>query len=192
MPKSEATPPATTGAFSVPLAVSDLPRNRPHDFDISAEQNVLDAAAQELSILGLRKLRFSGTLEAEDNGDFVLNGSLGVTATQACVVSLEPVRTRIECDVTRRFTKVEEITEDEYQMRPEDDENTDPLTDIIDLGAVATETIALNLPDFPRAETASLEQNTFAPPGVTPLSDEDTKPFAGLAALKDKLSSDDG
>jgi hypothetical protein len=30
----------------------------------------------------------------------------------------------------------------------------------------------------------------FAEDGVTPLRDEDTKPFAGLAALRDRLEDD--
>jgi len=30
-----------------------------------------------------------------------------------------------------------------------------------------------------------------APEGVTPIADEDTRPFAGLAALRDKLDSGD-
>lgn len=187
MAKSETTPDAIDAAYSVPLIVQDLPRNRPFSFDQTPDTDTLDALAEELSILSLRKVKFSGEIEAQDNGDFVLTGMLGATAKQACVISLEPVTTRIDAKVTRRFTKMEKPKEDEYQIQEEEDENTDELGDVIDLGLIATESVALNLPDFPRADTAEIEQSSFAPPGVTPLTDDDTKPFASLAALKDKL-----
>ena len=41
------------------------------------------------------------------------------------------------------------------------------------------------------AADAELGAGRFAEPGVDTLSDEDVKPFAGLAALRDKLGKDD-
>ncbi len=42
-------------------------------------------------------------------------------------------------------------------------------------------------PLYPRADGAELGEAVFAEDGAEPLSDEDVKPFAGLAALRDKL-----
>ena len=47
--------------------------------------------------------------------------------------------------------------------------------------------LALALPLYPRAEGADLAQAQFAGPGVTPMTDEDARPFAGLKDLRDKL-----
>jgi uncharacterized metal-binding protein YceD (DUF177 family) len=69
---------------------------------------------------------------------------------------------------------------------PEDD-TAEPLPAVIDLEEVLIEALALALPDYPKAPDAKLEQTVFAPDGKTPISDEETKPFAALAALKDKL-----
>jgi hypothetical protein len=53
--------------------------------------------------------------------------------------------------------------------------------------AVLAEALALALPDYPRAPGAELGQAVFAEPGIEPLRDEALRPFAGLAAFKDRL-----
>ena len=69
---------------------------------------------------------------------------------------------------------------------PEDD-SEEQLEDVIDLARVFSEALSLALPDYPRAEGAELKTAEFAPPGVTPLTDEAARPFSVLAGLKDKL-----
>ena len=66
-----------------------------------------------------------------------------------------------------------------------------PCPTMIDPGAVMFEALALALPDYPRAPNAEVTQTVHAAPGVTPLRDEDLRPFAGLASLARKLSGDD-
>jgi len=69
------------------------------------------------------------------------------------------------------------------------DENVDsePLSDLIDLVAIAREALALALPDYPRKKDAVLNQTVFAEPGSAPMTDEDAKPFAELLALKKRF-----
>lgn len=172
------------------LVVGDLPKNRARKFRLEPSNAQLKKLAEDLQILGLKKLLFEGQVQFNDQGDLILDAELGVSATQECVVTLEPVKTRIDTTVVRRFCPDHGAVEDDRQMLEDEDENIDPLGETVDLGEILLESIALNLPDFPRVEGAALEQSTFAEDGVTPLKDEDTKPFAGLAALKDKLESD--
>ena len=47
--------------------------------------------------------------------------------------------------------------------------------------------LLLALPLYPRSENAELGEAVFTEDGVAPLKDEDTKPFAGLAALRDRF-----
>ena len=61
------------------------------------------------------------------------------------------------------------------------------LTAEIDLTAILTEELALNLPLYPRAADTVTTSETFAAPGVEPMTDAEAKPFAGLAALRAKL-----
>ena len=72
-----------------------------------------------------------------------------------------------------------------------DDDTIEPLPDVIDLGAVLAEALALNLPLYPRADGAHLDQAVFTEPGKLPMTDEDARPFAGLAGLRDQLKSED-
>ena len=71
---------------------------------------------------------------------------------------------------------------------PEDD-TAEPLGDIIDLQGVMIEELALALPAWPRSEGAGIGSVTVTEPGQTPLTEEAMKPFAGLAALRDKLGT---
>ena len=173
---------------TVPIEVASLPKSRPHHFAVSVVDAQIEALKEALDLLSLKKLKFEGTLAYNDHGELCLSADLGATVTQACVVTLEPVRTRIDAHVVRRFSADYLPPEDDRQMLEEEDENLEPLQDSIDLGLILMEAIALNLPDFPRAEGAELTQRMFSEPGVDPLQDEDVKPFAGLSALKDKLA----
>ena len=58
---------------------------------------------------------------------------------------------------------------------------------MIDLSEVMIESLALALPLYPRQDGAGFGQLSTTEPGAEQLSDEDVKPFAALAALKDKL-----
>jgi uncharacterized metal-binding protein YceD (DUF177 family) len=182
------TPEPAQPPFSHPVPLSRLAGKDRFIFNLTPDAQILEQLATFLGALKVAKTTFSGTLIAQDDGSVVLEADLGASVTQSCVVTLKPVKTRIDEKVTRRFVKSLNTPQDDHQILPEDDENIDLLRDPIDLGVVATEAIALALPAYPRADDANLDTHSVAPPGVTPLSDDDVKPFASLAALRDKLS----
>lgn len=168
--------------------VSGLSPRKPQPFEIAPGPEALQQVAEELGILGLKKLRFTGEVSAEGKEDWRLDGHLGATVTQACVVTLEPVNTRIEEDVARRFLANWPPPEEKgEEVEMPEDETIDPLGDQIDLWAVMTEALALALPAYPRADQAELETDSAIPPGADPIEEEETKPFAALADLKKKL-----
>lgn len=175
------------------FAVSDLSSKSPTRFEILPDAPTRAALAADLGIEGIRKLRFAGEISADGKRDWRLDAKLGATVVQACVVTLAPVTTRIDIDVTRRFlAKMPDLTLDEAgeAEMPEDD-TIEPLGPEIDPATVMAEALALNLPLYPRAEGADLGAATFAAPGVKPLDDEAVKPFARLAQLRDKLGNSD-
>jgi len=169
------------------LTLARLTRGKDTAFEITPEAGARASLAADLDLLALRKLRFAGRLVAEGARDWRLEATLGATVVQPCVVTAEPVTTRIDEPVLRRYlAEMPEPEEDEIEM-PEDD-TAEPLPVTLDLFGVMAEALALALPLYPRAPGAALEDATFAAPGVTPLTDEDAKPLAGLAALRDKLA----
>ncbi|SEG00794.1 YceD family protein [Jhaorihella thermophila] len=179
---------------ALPLRVADLAPNAPTPFDLKPDAETMRALAEELGLKGLRKMRFEGTIEPRGSRDWVLRAHLGATVVQDCVVTLEPVTTRIETDVIRTYlAEMPEPQGDEVEM-PEDD-TIEPLGSHIDPAAVMVEALALALPLYPRKEGAELGEAVFTEPGATPLRDEDMRPFAGLSALREALERkkpDDG
>jgi len=172
------------------LRVADLPQNAPTAFNLRPDAEVLNDIKNELELLGLRKLSFTGELRSQGKRDWALTGKLGATVIQPCVVTLEPVTTRIDIPVSRVF--VAEWTnpdEPEYEI-PEDDE-TEPLGVEIDPHQVMIEALSLALPQYPRKDGAELGSTGYTEPGKQPMTDADVKPFAGLAGLRDTLKKDE-
>ena len=142
------------------------------------------------NLIALRKMRLEGKLTPTGKNDWTLQARLGATVVQTCVVSLDPVSTRIEEPVDRLYTNaLPELADpdDAGEVESPEDDHIEPLPSQIDLASLATEALALAVPMYPRAEGAVLADANFTEPGKTAMRDEDTRPFAGLAGLKDQL-----
>ena len=160
---------------------------RPRPVDWSPDAETRARIAEGAGARGLRKLRLSGDLHPEGKADWRFEGMLGATAVQDCVVTLEPVTTRLDVRVARRYLAEPPPEAAGETEMPGDADEIEPLPDALDLAALAEEALALALPEFPRAEGAEAARTTAAPPGAAPLMDEERRPFAGLADLKAKL-----
>ncbi|MCI2393339.1 DUF177 domain-containing protein [Aliiroseovarius sediminis] len=177
--------------FTHPLRPAKLPTGRPTAFDLTPDQSTCDAIAADLGLLGLRKLRLSGELRPLGQHDWEMTAVLGATVVQTCVVTLDPVTTRIDETVERRWLAHMPDPEPAEEVEMPEDDNAEQLTETIDLGQVMVESLALALPLYPRVEGAKVDTANFAEPGITPMTDEDVKPFAGLSDLRDKLAKGD-
>jgi uncharacterized metal-binding protein YceD (DUF177 family) len=167
----------------LPLRVAELPPRRPTRFHLRPDGAARRELADDLGLSALRKLDFAGEVVAEGRHDWRLEARLAATVVQPCVVTAEPVVTRIETEVVRRFLReMPEPTETEAEM-PEDD-TLEPLGAVIDPGAVMREALALALPDYPRAPGAELAEADFPPPGAEPIEKARPNPFAVLEHLK--------
>ncbi len=177
--------------FERPKEVERLKAHKAIPFDVNPTEAEAEAIRESLGLRGLRKMRFTGELSPIGKRGWLVEGALGASITQECVVTLEPVKARIDTDVRLRFLPEAMIEDDTPEDVLEDD--VEPLGAIIDLGHVAVEALSLAMPDYPRAETEGVLRVTAEPEGAAPIKDEETKAFAGLAALRDKLGdSNDG
>ncbi|MCO6382167.1 MAG: DUF177 domain-containing protein [Vannielia sp.] len=168
------------------IRLSDLGTGQPTAFERVPDAGELDRIGTALGLLALRKLRFAGTLTPVGKQDWRLDGALGATVVQSCVVTLEPVTTRIEEKVVRRYLADFTFPDEDEAEMPEDDE-AEPLPANVDLDEVMQEALALALPAFPRAEGVELGEAVFTEPGAEPMTEEKVKPFAGLAELKKRM-----
>lgn len=180
-------PPAPSATAQTRIRLADPAPRQVTAFDLRPDADARAALADALGISAIRKLAFTGHLVPSGRRDWTLEARLGATVVQPCIVTLAPVTTRIDEDVTRRYMhELPEPAPGESEM-PEDEVEALPAT--LDLAEVMAEALALALPPWPRAADAGPVDLTVTEPGATPLDSEAARPFAGLAALRDKLGS---
>jgi uncharacterized metal-binding protein YceD (DUF177 family) len=152
------------------------------DFEISPDEREARAIAALLDVPSVRKMRLRGRIAQVAGGGWRLEAELGATVVQTCVVTLDPVTTRIEQPVRRIWMPAEAATR-EIVVAPDEEDEVERLDDRVDLGLVAIEALALALPAYPRKPGA-----TLGPAAEAELEAEaERKPFAGLAALRAKM-----
>lgn len=192
-PTSPSQPTVQPPPFQKPSVVATLSRARTHDFDLSPDSEEAVKIAAFLKIPEVSQLRFKGGISAEGDEDWRIDGRLTASVTQDCIVTLAPVEQKIDEKVFRLYVPEDEEAAilAEQDIDPDADDEPEGFTETIDPGQLAIEALALALDPYPRSPDAALDQAGFAPPGVTPLSDNDLKPFAGLAALKQQMESGD-
>ena len=184
---------ATSQPGKAQIRVADLNDRASRPFLIVPEADQLTALGAELGLSALRKLRFEGQLHPDGSRGWRLAGHIGATVVQPCVVTLAPVTTRVEEDVLRIYTPdiitPAQVEDDDGEGAPmPEDDALEPLPAVIDLEEVMAEALALALPQYPRAEDVELGEAVYTKKGTKPMTDEDIKPFAGLAGLRAKLA----
>ncbi len=175
--------------LSAPVRVADLNARTDHDVYLEPDTEARAALAERIGIPAIRKLRLAGRIEAEGSRDWRFAGRLGATVVQDCVITLDPVTTRIDVDVLRRYQAGYVAPEEDEIEMPEDD-SLEALGEVIDPGAILEEALALALPLYPRKDGAGIDEAVFTEPGKQPMTDEQARPFAGLAALRNQLEDD--
>ena len=192
------TSPIPSGSVPAPvsweLPVHALSRATDRELDFAPERKELRAVAKFLGLEDLATWRIKGRLIPAARDSFRLEARMTAKLTQKCVVTLDPVPARIDEDLLRTFVPEDSLAARELvdDLDPEGEDAPETYGQSIDLGAVAIEALALALDPYPRADDVDAETFRTAPPGVEPLTDEALRPFAKLAALKEKMSGGQG
>lgn len=160
------------------LRLSDLPGRKPTRFDLAPDAGARASIAAELGLSDLPVLSLRGQIAPMGRRDWKLNARLVATVVQPCVVTLDPVTTRIDEEIERLYLADFAPPEAEEVEMPDD--RAEPLPEMLDLGEVMTEALSLAIPPFPRAEGAE----GALPGGPGAEADAPTRrPFAGLDKL---------
>ena len=170
------------------IELRHLVQNRGVNFNLNFSKALVYSVVQRHELIKLQKASFLGTILPLSQGDWVLTGELGASIEQPCRLTLSPVRTRIDIQVTRNFRKallppLKIMSDTEYTS----DDNDEQLLQEIDICGIYCEVLSLELPDYPRTENVVATIIDYGPPGTTALTDAMAKPFAVLAGLKDKM-----
>lgn len=169
--------------FPRPLATSRLIRDGAHTFDETATESERDALTRLFGAISVDAFAFRGKITRQGEDGLRLKGHLTATVIQPCVVTLAPVKTKLDETVEREYSP--DIDPEKIDLDADEEDALEPLTRTLDIGLVATEAAALALPAYPRAKgvgTGDLITDTAAD------DPEREKPFAALAALREKLA----
>ena len=168
------------------MAIESLYLKQPNPFLFVPRRSAASAMAADIGAIEIKKLRFEGVVVSTGTSDWLLTGRLGATVVQECVVSLAPVKTRLDAKVARNFT-TEEAAGTTRSYAPVPDLDIEVVEGSIDLAAVAREALLLELPTYPKIEGAEAELSNF-PGGTEPEFHEDgRRPFASLSELRNRL-----
>ncbi len=171
--------------FRRPIAVAGLRRDAETPLRIAAEPDELAELARYLDVDRIDRLTLAGFISPAEDGGWRVRGRLVAKLEQTCVISLTPLRSRHDAEIERLYLPADRIiAELEVRVSHDDQDAPDPFTDSIDPAQFAVESLALMIDPYPRAGSAEMERRDFAAPGVTPLTDESSRPFAGLTVLK--------
>ncbi len=177
-----------TPEWSVPIRLADLAVGDPVDRRISASPDTLTALTRRFGILAIEEAEAVLTAERQKKDRVRVHGQLRARVVQACVVTLEPVATDLEVPVEILLLAPGDQEPHAVEMEAPEDEGDvdrhDGLT--VDLGEIAAQTLALHLPDYPRAEGAALPEGSSEEAGG--VGEGRDNPFAALAALKSRDS----
>jgi hypothetical protein len=182
----------TTVEFSRPIDPDALRARVGQPLTGEATEAEREALARRYGVPAVLSLSYTLTPSALGEDGWRFTGTVEARLTQTCVVTLEPVETSLLESIDRRFVPASTLPPvpegGELEFDADADDGPDGYEDAIDLGEVAAETAALAIDPYPRRDDATFEGVLAAPSGAEPLTDEAARPFAGLAALKGRLS----
>jgi uncharacterized metal-binding protein YceD (DUF177 family) len=168
------------GRWSVPVRVEDIPETGAH-FDLVAPPEVRADVVATAELVALPRLEAVFDAKRRGRGGAQVVGRVSADVGQTCVVSLEPMESRIDEPVDVIFVPPSAAASESLEevVSPHGDDPPEMLYDgKLDLGALALEFLLLAIDPYPRKPDA-----VFAAPPTTDGDDASSHPFAALAAL---------
>jgi uncharacterized metal-binding protein YceD (DUF177 family) len=149
---------------------------------IEADPKERAALAERFGLVALDRLQARmALLTTATKGLYRLDGHLEADVVQSCVVTLDPLPSRISDDFSRLYGLAEAALES-LDLDPEAEDPPDPIDHgAIDIGEAAAEQLALCLDPFPRKAGVEFADSAFAPK-----PDKADNPFRVLEARPGK------
>ncbi len=170
--------------FSRPVRLDTL-GEAPRAMEVAAGPEERAALAKRFGLVALDRLDAALTL-SRTGDEVAVHGTLQASVVQACVASGAPVPADLAAPFDILFRPMAEAKAAEEEIELSESEMDVVFYDRaeIDVGEAVAETLALALDPYPRTPEA---ESILRDAGVKPEGEEETGPFAALAALKGKL-----
>ena len=173
--------------FSRKARVRDLKAEAGLSINTKADAAERAALAERFAAIAVPRFSVAAKFHPWRDG-WRVSGVARARVTQSCVATLADVDQVIEERFERCFTPHPEAEASEQDIDPEAEDPPELLGDSIDVGEIAAETVALALDPYPRAAGADFVATAAAPDGAEVFEEPEIRPFAALAALRDKLT----
>lgn len=171
--------------WSRKIAAMSVSRNG-ISFALSADEATRKQIAESLDLDRLDALSARFLLRMSSGEIVTVTGDVTAQGCQRCVVSLAPVPFEVSEPVEQRYASdavLPKPTKAEIERSLDDPDPPEPFDNgMIDIAALAVETLSMALPPFPKAEGAIHAETA----SDSPESFRSESPFAALAALKGK------
>jgi uncharacterized metal-binding protein YceD (DUF177 family) len=183
MTASDDIAPLAASPLDWTMRVEDVPER---GFVWRAEATAAERArlVDALQLTALSRLVAEGRIDGAAGGIYRLKGRILADVVQACVVSLDPVTSKIDEPLSVEFRPPAEIG-DELATTPDYnvDFDVEPIVrGHLETGRIVYEQFAASLDPYPRASGAGTPIDLVAKPRGA----GEVNPFAVLAKLKDK------
>jgi uncharacterized metal-binding protein YceD (DUF177 family) len=156
----------------------DVPRGAPKRMSYEAGTKELEALKQYAGIDDLSRFHTEFEALALSGGRFRVSGTFSADLTQASVVNLEPVPSRIEENFAVEYWPEEALEGGEPENWPLDKDLPEPIREgRIQIGAFLSELFVLALDPYPKNDGDSFDWQPEEP-------QEEANPFAVLSRLK--------
>ena len=155
-----------TAELSRPCAVDRLPTGG-LDFAVEATAPERAALARRFDLAGLDRLEAEGRVGVVDGGLVEVAGRLRAAVSQHCVVTFEPVPAQVDAEFRRLFARADDegaAGRREVEIDPEAEEPEPLAGDVLDLGELVAEELAVSLDPYPRSPEAGAVLAAYAPP----------------------------
>lgn len=171
--------------FSRPIDVGHLDDGEERTETIEAEEPERAALVRRFGLEALERLVAEVRLERRGR-QVVAEARIEGDATQACVVSLDPVPAVVHQTVEQIYDPdVRDTGEFDELVDIDDDDPPEPLVDeTVDIGELVAERFGLELDPYPRKPGATVDPRYLAPEAAEEDEDEKPGPFAALKRLK--------
>ena len=154
--------------FSYPVHPADLGAE-PYVLSLCPEKEQRALLVRRFELFALDRLEAALELSRQPNGDVLATGDIDAAVIQRCVVTLEPVKKRVQTRFRRLYVAAD------VTLGVSEEEDWEHLTDGLDAGELVAQEFGLALDPFPRAPGAAFDQSAGDPPG---------SPFAVLGRLR--------
>ena len=147
--------------------------------EIAADEVERGALARRFGIVAIESLTADIALRRTREGDIGLAARISARVVQECVVTLEPVESEIDEEVTLRLRPVDEDTLAQKTVVIPSDEDFEPFAgETLDIGEAVAVELALSLDPFPRSPDADSALQSGGNGDVSPGASE--SPFRAL------------